>query len=106
MQRKAAVEMVVGMGLCKRHRACRVMGLSRSTAYYRRQPRPEKLAQEGLVEEVSRRWPCLGYEKVAWIVRQDHGQAVNRKRVARIRRQRGCWPRVAEAASGVACGRG
>jgi transposase InsO family protein len=89
MQKKAAVEMVVGMGLCKRHRACRVMGLSRSTAYYRREPRPEKLAQEGLVEEVSRSWPCLGYEKVARIVRDEHGQVVNAKRVARIRRQRG-----------------
>jgi transposase InsO family protein len=89
MQKKAAVEMVVGMGLCKRHRACRVMGLGRSSAYYRREPRLEKLAQEGLVEEVSRRWPCLGYEKVAQIVRDEHGQVVNRKRVARIRRQRG-----------------
>jgi transposase InsO family protein len=89
MQKKAAVEMVVGMGLCKRRRACRVMGLSRSSAYYRREPRPEKLAQEGLVEEVSRRWPCLGYEKVARIVRDEHGQVVNAKRVARIRRQRG-----------------
>lgn len=89
MQRKAAVEMVVGMGLCKRHRACRVMGLSRSSAYYRREPRPEKLAQERLVEEVSRCWPCLGYVKVARIVRDEHGQVVNAKRVARIRRQRG-----------------
>lgn len=89
MQKKAAVEMIVGMGLCKRQRACRTLGLSRSTAYYRRQASPQKLAQEGLVEEVSRRWPCLGYEKVAAIVRGEHGEVINRKRVARIRRQRG-----------------
>ncbi len=89
MQKKAAVEMVVCMGLCKRHRACRTLGLSRSTAYYRRSSSPQKLAQEGLVEEVSRQWPCLGYEKVAAIVRYEHGEVVNRKRVARIRRQRG-----------------
>jgi len=89
MQKKAAVEMVVCMGLCKRHRACRTLGLSRSTAYYRQSSSPQKLAQEGLVEAVSRQWPCLGYEKVAAIVRHEHGEVVNRKRVARIRRQRG-----------------
>lgn len=89
MQKKAAVEMVVCMGLCKRHRACRTLGLSRSTAYYRQAVLPQKLAQEGLVEAVSRQWPCLGYEKVAAIVRYEHGEAVNRKRVARIRRLRG-----------------
>jgi hypothetical protein len=72
MQKKAAVEMVVCMGLCKRQRACRTLGLSRSTAYYRPLASPRKLAQEGLVEEVSRRWPCLGYEKVAAIVRHEH----------------------------------
>jgi hypothetical protein len=71
MQKKAAVEMVVWMGLCKRQRACRTLGLSRSTAYYRRLASPQKLAQEGLVEEVSRQWPCLGYEKVAAIVRYE-----------------------------------
>lgn len=89
MQKKAAVEMVVCMGLCKRHRACRTLGLSRSTAYYRQSSSPQKLAQEGLVEAVSRQWPCLGYEKVAAIVRYEHGEVVNHKRVARIRRQRG-----------------
>ena len=83
------MEMVVCMGLCKRHRACRTLGLSRSTAYYRQSSSPQKLAQEGLVEAVSRQWPCLGYEKVAAIVRYEHGEVVNRKRVARIRRQRG-----------------
>lgn len=89
VQKRAAVEMVVCMGLSKRHRACRTLGLSRSTAYYQRPPRPQKLAQEGLVEEVSRQWPCLGYEKVTAIVRREHGEEINRKRVARIRRQRG-----------------
>jgi len=89
VQKRAAVEMVVCMGLSNRRRACRTLGLSRSTAYYRRDLRPGKLAQEGLVEEVSRQWPCLGYEKVTAIVRREHGEVINRKRVARIRRQRG-----------------
>jgi hypothetical protein len=50
---------------------------------------PQKLAKERLVEEVSRQWTCLGYEKVAAIVRYEHREVINRKRVARIRRQRG-----------------
>ena len=89
MQKKAAVEIVVCTELCKRQRACRTLSLSRSTAYYRRLASPQKLAQEGLVEEVSRQWPCLSYEKVAAIVCDEHGEVINRKWVARIRRQRG-----------------
>jgi len=91
VQKKAAVEMVVCMGLCKRRRACRTLGLNRATAYYRGNASVLKLAQEGLVEEVSRQWPCLGYEKVTAIVRHEHGEVINRKRVARIRRQRGLF---------------
>jgi transposase InsO family protein len=43
----------------------------------------------GLVEEVSREWPCLGYKKVTSILRDEHGQKINPKRVARVRRERG-----------------
>lgn len=89
MQKKAAVDWIVGMGLCKLGRACRALGVNRSTLYYRREISAEKLAQEGLVEEVSRQWPCLGYEKVTALLRNEHGQRINRKRVGRIRRQRG-----------------
>ncbi len=89
MQRKLAVEMVVSMGLSGRKRACRVLGLARSSAYYQREPSAVGLALDGLVEEVSREWPCLGYKKVTFILRNEHGQVVNPKRVARVRRQRG-----------------
>ena len=89
MQKKTAVELVVGMGLCQRSRACRILELNRSTAYYRCQVSPEKLAQEGLVEEVSRSRPCLGYEKITSVLRREHGLRINRKRVARLRRLRG-----------------
>jgi len=89
MQKKAAVELIVGMGLCGRLRACRALGVNRSTLYYRGAVSPEKLAQEGLVVEVSRQWPCLGYEKVSAILLNEHGELVNRKRVQRIRRQHG-----------------
>ena len=89
MQKKAAVDWVVGMGLCRLGRACRVFNLNRSTAYYRREVSPTKLAEEGLVEEVSREWPCLGYTKVTGILRTEHGLRINPKRVGRIRRHRG-----------------
>jgi transposase InsO family protein len=89
MQKKAAIEQIVGMGLCGRLRACRALGLNRSSLYYRSAVSAAKLAQEGLVLEVSRQWPCLGYEKVSAILRNEHGELVNRKRVQRIRRQHG-----------------
>jgi transposase len=47
------------------------------------------LSKDGLVEEVSREWPCLGYKKVTSILREEHGQRINPKRVARVRRERG-----------------
>ncbi len=89
MQRRMAVEMVVSMGLCGRRRACRTMGLARSTAYYRREASATRLSMEGLVEEVSREWPCLGYKKVTALLRDEHGQRINPKRVWRVRRERG-----------------
>lgn len=89
MQKKTAVEMVVSMGLCKVGRACRALGLNRSTLYYEREESGRKLAEEGMVEEVSRARPCWGYEKVTSILRREHGLKINRKRVGRIRRQRG-----------------
>lgn len=89
MQKRNAVETVVSMGLSSRSRACRVLGLARSSAYYRSEAGGEKLRVEGLVEEVSREHPVYGYRKVKEILREAHGEQVNGKRVARIRRQRG-----------------
>jgi len=60
MQRKLAVEMVVSMGLSGRKRACRVIGLARSSAYDQNAPSAVGLAMDELVEEVSQEWPCLG----------------------------------------------
>ena len=54
MQRKTAVEMFVGMGLFSHRKACQPLGLQCSTLYYRADLKPEKLAEEGLVEVVSR----------------------------------------------------
>jgi hypothetical protein len=64
MQKRNAVEYVVGMGIGSHHRACRVMGLARSSAYYSSKLDAERLRQEGLIEEVSRENPVYGYRKV------------------------------------------
>jgi len=87
MQKRLAVEQVVCMGICCRRRACRALGLSRSTAYYQSNPTPARLAQEALVAEVSRENPSFGYRKVTSILREVHEEKINAKRVARLRRR-------------------
>lgn len=87
MQKRLAVEHVVGMGISSRARACRALGLGRSTAYYRRQTPPGRLAQEALVAEVSRANPEYGYRKVTAVLRTRYEETINPKRVARLRRR-------------------
>lgn len=87
MQKRLAVELVVSMGICHRARACRALGLSRSTAYYQSEKPAAKLAQEALVAEVSRENPEYGYRKVTAILRTKHSERINPKRVARLRRR-------------------
>lgn len=48
-----------------------------------------KIAQEVLVAETSRQHPCLGYRKVTALLRSTHGETINPKRVARLRRRDG-----------------
>jgi putative transposase len=45
-----------------------------------------------LVAETSRAHPCLGYRKVTAILRDGHGETINPKRVARLRRRDGVQP--------------
>lgn len=90
IQKQLAVEAVLGMGLTQsRARICRLVELNRSSAYYREAINVQKLAQEGLVEEVSRKHPCWGYRKITAVLRQTHSQCINAKRVARLRRRSG-----------------
>ena len=87
MQKRLALEHVVCMGLCCRAKACRTLGVSRSTAYYRSEKAPARLAQEALVTEVSKEHPAFGYRKVTAILRTKHAERINPKRVARLRRR-------------------
>jgi transposase InsO family protein len=90
MQKKAAMEHVLSMGLTRsRARMCRVLKLNRSSMYYEHRADARKLSQEGLIEAVSREHPCWGYRKVTAILRGKHGECINAKRVARLRRREG-----------------
>jgi putative transposase len=88
VQKRIVIEAVVGAGRCGVARACRLFGLARSALYRRGVADPLKAAQEGMVTETSRAFPSLGYRKVAAILR-SHGEVINAKRVARLRRRDG-----------------
>jgi transposase InsO family protein len=89
VQKKVVIETLVRTGRCSMARACRLFGLARSAAYRNPVREAGRLALEGLVAETSRRHPCLGYRKVTAILRSAHGETVNPKRVARLRRRDG-----------------
>ena len=89
VQKKIVIETLVSTGRCGVARACRLFGLARSAVYRREPADVGKMAQEGLVAETSRAHPCLGYRKVTAILRDGHGETINPKRVARLRRRDG-----------------
>lgn len=89
MQKKVVIETLVSTGSCGVARACRLFGLARSAVYRRGTADAEKIAQEGLVAEASRTHPSLGYRKITAILRDGHGETINPKRVARLRRRDG-----------------
>lgn len=89
MQKKIVIETLMGTGSCGVARACRLFGLARSAVYRKGAVDAAKMAQEGLVAETSRAHPGLGYRKVTAMLRDGHGETINPKRVARLRRRDG-----------------
>ena len=63
MQKRTAVEHVISMGQSSRSRACRLVGLARSSAYYWSDIGLDNLRKEVLIEEMSRTNPVYGYWK-------------------------------------------
>lgn len=69
---------------------CRVLGVPRSTLYYKPRPRPERPADPDLtdlIRQVVNEFPTYGYRKVWAVLRFGKGVAVNRKTVHRIMRK-------------------
>lgn len=65
--------------------------ISRSSLYYRRQPRgsrADRRYDEQIVVACGEK-PAYGYRRVAWWLRRKEGLTVNRKRVLRVMRERG-----------------
>lgn len=89
MQRKLAVAHVVSLGMCGVRRASRALGVARSTCYREAQVSPQRAHSETLLVHLSRQHPTLGARKVAAMVELEHGEVVNHKRAARLRRVHG-----------------
>ena len=88
-QKRRAVQGVVKAGLCSERRACRYLGLHRSS---HRHP-PKQLSDwllrlHGQIEVLSHKYPRLGCRKLVRLLRRE-GWQVGRKLVQRIRREHG-----------------
>lgn len=72
-------------------RVAATLAISRSSLYYRQQPRgcrADRQWDERIVEACGAK-PAYGYRRVAWWLRRKEGLLVNRKRVLRVMRERG-----------------
>ena len=88
-QKRRAVRGVVQAGLCSERRACRYLGLHRSSHRHPpRQPSDWLLRLHSQIEALSHRYPRLGYRKLVRLLRRE-GWQVGRKLVQRIRREHG-----------------
>jgi len=71
-------------------RQCAVLGVARSTAYYRRQAIADTdhtLMQR--IDALHLEWPFLGSRRIADTLADDDGLAINRKRIQRLMRTMG-----------------
>ena len=88
-QQKKAVEHVVDRGLCSERRACRYLGVARSSYRYTPQPIPARKQQlHQRIIALSWRHPRVGYRRLRALLVQE-GWTVSRKQVQRIRRRAG-----------------
>ncbi len=88
-QKRRAVQGLVATGLCSQRRACRYLGLHRSSGRYRQAGPTEWLLRlQELIEALSRKHPRLGYRKLTRLLRAE-GWNAGKKLVQRIRRECG-----------------
>jgi len=88
-QKKTAVAHVVTQRLCSVRRACRYLGLPRSTYRYVAQPVPDRRQQlHQRIVALSWAYPRYGYRRIRSALAKE-GWTVSRKQVQRIRRREG-----------------
>ena len=79
---------------------CKLVNVARSSVDYQRTPESaEDLRIKRLLDEIYLLDPCLGTRRLVTILERDHDLKVNRKRLARLRREMGheaiwCKPRT------------
>ena len=89
LQKRRAVQGVVQAGLCSQRRACRYLGVHRSSHRHEpKQPSDWLLRLHAQIETFSHKYPRLGYRKLVRLLRKE-GWQVGRKLVQRIRREHG-----------------
>lgn len=87
--RRAHAKEAAEAGLCSGRRACRVMGLSRGTFWYRGRPTtPRERQLSKRIAQLSARHPRYGYRRIAVLLRRE-GWDVGKRHVQRLRRQHG-----------------
>lgn len=69
-------------------RQCELLGVARSSYYYKSVEKPENEAYKRLIFEIYVNSPFLGYRKIT-IALQRQGYRINRKRVLRLMREMG-----------------
>jgi transposase InsO family protein len=86
--KRRAVKQVIEAGLGTTAEACRALGLARSSYYRNSAMSPERRTSQQQILSLSREHPRYGYRRVTALLRRE-GQAINTKRVQRVRRQEG-----------------
>ncbi|MEM0965313.1 MAG: IS3 family transposase [Verrucomicrobiota bacterium] len=93
--KRRAVASVVETSLCSLRRACRYLGLGRSSYYYRALAKEDYERQlVNRVKELSKENPTYGYRFITVLLRRE-GWRVNRKKVQRLRRAEGLRGHIA-----------
>jgi transposase InsO family protein len=87
--RRAFALEVVSEGMCSQRKACRMLGLARSTFRYRgRAPTPAEEQLRKRLRELSAKYPRYGYRRIAALLRRE-GWPVGKRHIQRLRRQAG-----------------
>ena len=88
-QKKQAVAYVVDQRLCSERRACRYLGVHRSTYRYPvKSPLPQQVQLHQRIVSLSWQYPRYGYRRIRAVLERE-GWLVSRKQVQRIRRKEG-----------------
>jgi transposase InsO family protein len=86
--KRRAVKLVVEAGVGVTAQACRALGLARSSYYRNSTASLERRQMHRQIVQLSQEHPRYGYRRVTALLRRE-GQAINAKRVQRVRRKEG-----------------